>query len=53
MKEIKLAYEATVLTFYVFSNGNALYVRNGEIRTIEDFTAKYITLRENGFEDVQ
>lgn len=53
MQEIKLAYETVVLTFYVFSNGNAIYVRNGEINAIEDFTAKYITLRENGFEDVQ
>lgn len=53
MKEIKLACGAVYLTFYVFANGNALYVRNGKVRTIEDFADKYIKLRENGFEDVQ
>ena len=51
MKEIKLKNGNIYMTFYVFSNGNALFVEGNEIHTIEDFASKYIMLRESGFED--
>ena len=40
------------LSFNVFSNGNAIFVTNGKLIFIEDFAAKYIYLRENGYEEV-
>ncbi len=51
MSEIKMVNGNMKINFYVFDNGNAMYIENGEPKYIEDFAEKYIALREIGFED--
>ena len=51
MSEVKLSKGSEMRYFYVFDNGNALEVVDGELHTFVDFAKKYIKLREEGYEN--
>ena len=53
MSEVTLRKGTVIITFCVFSNGNAIICNGNKIYVINDVAQQYINLRENGYEEVK